>query len=145
MDGGFTRPCFVDRIPQMAAKKKKTRRSTGGKDFGTDGHKGGRPPLSDEVKGKKPFNRQDFTRMMNILKDYSIEEIEKLAKSKKTPALRAITAKAILFAWQTGNPRAFQTVTDQLLGKLPDKLDLGTEASLHSMLVNIVAESKRNP
>lgn len=81
---------------------------------GQSGNPGGKAPLSDEERSM----RDNFKKSFAMLGNKTIEEIEALAKDKSQPAPIAIAAKALSWAFKSGNAAMYREIWDRTIGKV---------------------------
>lgn len=93
---------------------------------GQSGNPSGRPKLTeDEI-----FMRDNFKKSFAMLGTKSISEIEELAKDKTQPAPIAMAAKALSWAFKSGNPSMYREIWDRTIGKVPQPIDLQGDIQL---------------
>lgn len=93
---------------------------------GQSGNPSGRPHLTDEERSM----RDNFKKSFAMLGNKTIEEIETLAKDKSQVAPIAIAAKALSWAFKSGNAAMYREIWDRTVGKVSQPIDLNGNLEL---------------
>jgi len=94
-------------------------RKTGGKDF-QPGNPGGpgRPALPAPIKALQKLNHAGITMVVSQLQGLPIEEIVRIAKDPKTPALQAAFASVLAHAIKEGDMNRLDKLLDRGAGRV---------------------------
>lgn len=111
------------------------RKKTGGKNFGSDNHKGGRKRLPEELKKLKRISRDEISRIINKLGAMSKDKLTAHLKGLNTPTIELMIGSIIVQAVQKGDYLRAEFLLSRTIGKVPDKIDLNDNTSLHSRII----------
>lgn len=113
----------------------------GGRDFqkGNQASKGhGRPRVPDHVREARKLDSAKFLELINKYVHSTRAELTEKVKDPETPAMELIVIKVIVEAINSGSLAYFSTITDRLVGKVPDRHQFS--GSLHGALVQAMQE-----
>jgi hypothetical protein len=119
-------------------------KKTGGKNFppGVSGNPGGRPPLPDDVRIARDAARGEYDRIVARLISVPADQLEALAKNKKTPALERAVAKTLYVAGRSGDPRRLEAIVNRFARKPMPETEPESQRAPASF-VELVAEAEK--
>jgi hypothetical protein len=114
---------------------------TGGKDFGTDGHKSHRPKHDPDFKALAQWTKTEIEAKMHNMLQQDYQELAKMVSEQNRGDKKTLDlwiATIILKGIAQGDTARLNFMFEQIYGKLPEVKQIDVRQSMHSVIIDAI-------